>query len=95
MGTFTITLPDSDDKVVEPLSADEIRWALEPLVPLEATDVLTLTDNEHILYTRELQQEMAAMRTLAHVAVGQVYILTQQLTAARGTIRDLRRRGLR
>jgi hypothetical protein len=60
------------------LQADEISWTPEPVPLLESIDLLSLDPDHVFLAARDLQQELAAMRSLVRAAVARVAQLTAQ-----------------
>lgn len=48
----------------EMVTADQMRWTLQPTPRVESVDLLTLDDAETFHYARDLQLELAAVRLL-------------------------------
>jgi hypothetical protein len=64
---------------MEDLGADDLRWELEYQPPVEAIDVLTLTESETVSYVRELQRECATLRTLLREVLAVAVSLTRRV----------------
>ena len=61
-------MPRSSQSAGPLLTADDIRWASEPLPRVEDVDLLTLDADELLDHARDLQRELAAVRASLHVA---------------------------
>jgi hypothetical protein len=75
--------PDNSDTV-------HVRWTLgEPLPPIEAVDVLTLTESETLAYVRDLQHEVGWLRRALREALTLTHQLTVHLDRAGARIQQL------
>jgi hypothetical protein len=78
------------DFIRRPLTADELRWTLEPLPRLAHVDLLMFNESELLAYTRGLQEECARLKELTHAAVSQLSSLSEKVARCSALVYELR-----
>jgi len=82
-----------DESAFVNFSATDLRWTLDPLPGPEdddPIDVWALSHADLLAYAYSLQDDLRAVRALAHAAVACVAMQTRQLQQKQRTIADLR-----